>query len=209
MQQDDLLVSVRPRLGHNIPVSQTPNVVVRVYLRPFDEWENRTGASFGFRAELQTTKVEKKKGLFSLRTKRVTEPYWPGMFIQFNSKTSPRFEEDSAVILVRGDNNGREFTGPKITEPGWWTLGMSFTPDGRSHFYASPGVDDLTVDDHIGSSFPYGYRAESFNTFFFNVVNQDDGHTWSTAWIVDETALYLAPGARAPIANRPGVRRFR
>jgi hypothetical protein len=68
---------------------------------------------------------------------------------------------------------------------------MTFTPDGSTHFYASPGVDPLTERDHIASSKPYGHTAEKLNTFFFNVVNQDDGRTWSTEWIVDDPTLYL------------------
>jgi len=191
MQQDDLLVSVRPRLGRNIAVSRIPNVVVRVFMPPFEHWEQRTGASFGFRAELQTTKITKKRGLFSRRTKREIEPYWPGMFIQYNRKATTGKEHDSATILVRSDNRGQDSFGPTIEESGWWTMGMSFTPDGRVHYYASPGVDDLKASDHIASSYPYGYRAEHFNTFFFNIVNQDNGRSWSTEWVIDDPELYL------------------
>ena len=62
-----------------------------------------------------------------------------------------------------------------IDEPGWWTLGMSFTSDGQVHYYASEGVDDLTAEDHIMSSFPYGMKCITFNNFFFNVANWDNG----------------------------------
>jgi hypothetical protein len=29
------------------------------------------------------------------------------------------------------------------------------------------------------------------NTFFFNIVNNDDGRTWSTKWIIDDPELYV------------------
>ena len=196
MQQDDFVMSTASRVG-SISVSRTPSVVTRVHLPEFSEWEDRTGAQFGFRIDLRTTITEEqednRRGLFGLRRRRRTvqkqEPYWPGFFIQFHSSTEARFKEDSAALIIRGDELGHEKAGPKMT-PGWWTLGMSVTPDGRVHFYARPGVEDLRHSDHIYSSYPYDYRAHTFSTAFFNVVNDDDGRTWSTPWIVDDTALY-------------------
>ena len=39
---------------------------------------------------------------------------------------------------------------------------------------------------------PYGYHAELLETFFFDIVNMDDGKTWSTPWIVDDPMVYVA-----------------
>jgi hypothetical protein len=192
-QQDDLISAVATRVGQ-VSVGRTPSVVVRVYLPPFEKWENRTGTSFGFRAETWAkSKPEPSGGLFSppKKTKGPQEPYWPGMFIQFNSETDGRNKEDSALILIRGGTMGQDILGPAIKETGWWTLGMSFTPDGQVHYYASPGVDDLKPEDHIGSYFPYGFRALRFQSFFFNVSNQDDGQSWSTPWIIDDASVYF------------------
>ena len=41
MQQDDFVADVNYRLGGLIPASQCPSVVVRVFLPPVDEWEQR------------------------------------------------------------------------------------------------------------------------------------------------------------------------
>lgn len=197
MQQDDLLINVSSIVGGPIPVSMSPSVTVRVFLPPFEFWEKRTGASFGFRAELEGGSMDVissgRNGFFSKVTRRVIrkeEPYWPGMFIQFSSKTDGVNKEDSALILIRAGEQGQELIGPRITQPGWWTLGMTFTPDGMVHYYASPGVDALTERDHLASVKPYGHTAEQLNTFFFNVVCQDDGRSWSTEWVVDDPALY-------------------
>lgn len=195
MQQDDLLVNVSALLGGPIPVSTSPSIVVRVFLPPFEQWERRTGSQFGFRGELEGSswkQVSGRRGLFSKkgRTMRKSEAYWPGFFIQFNSKSDGRSTEDSALLIVRADENGHDIVGPQIRQSGWWTLGMSYTPDGMTHFYASPGVDALSERDHIATTKPYGHTAEQLNTFFFNVVNIDDGRTWSTEWIVDDPSLY-------------------
>ena len=72
---------------------------------------------------------------------------------------------------------------------------MSFTPDGMVHYYARPGVEELTAEDYITSQFPYGYRCERFRTFFYNVVNGDNGKTWSTTWIVDDPKVYVGAAA--------------
>ncbi|MGE5195012.1 MAG: hypothetical protein ACM3U2_21170 [Deltaproteobacteria bacterium] len=195
MQQDDLLVNVSSLMGGPISVSKSPSVVVRVFLPPFEQWEKRTGSTFGFRAELEggSMRLASHKGFFGKgsKMKRKYEAYWPGFFIQFNSRSDGQNKEDSAQLVIRAGAQGEDIVGPKITETGWWTLGMTFTPDGSTHFYASPGVDPLTERDHITTTKPYGHTAEKLNTFFFNVVNQDDGRTWSTEWIVDDPALYL------------------
>ena len=194
-QQDDLLINVTSLLGGPVPVSKSPSVVVRVFLPPFEQWEKRTGASFGFRAELEGGSITmvSHKSWFSKTTKKPRkkeEAYWPGFFIQLNSKTDGVNTEDSAVLLIRAGMQGEDIIGPKITQTGWWTLGMSFTPDGMTHFYASPGVDPLTERDHITTTKPYGHTAEMLNTFFFNIVSPDDGRSWSTEWIVDDPSLY-------------------
>ena len=178
-QQDDLLMAVRRKLRRPIPVSWQPSCLVRVYLPPFDKWENRTGASFGIRADVRG------------RRDGEVEPYWPGMFVLFNSETSRRIEQDSARVTVRADRRGRDVRGPNIAEPGWWTFGMSFTADGRVHHYASEGVDDLTEQDYLYSSYPYGYRCMEFHTFFFNVANWDNGRRWSTPWVIDDPEVYV------------------
>ena len=94
--------------------------MVRVFVPPFEEWENRSGASFGFRTDCWG----KKRGKFK------QEQYWPGLFINFRSATDRRFSQDSAFLTVRADQRGRDIRGPEIT-PGWWTMGMSVTGDGR------------------------------------------------------------------------------
>ena len=200
--QDDLLMGVETRLGRAIPVSWSPSVVVRVYLPEFDRWENRSGASFGVRADVTGRNRDGE-----------VEPYWPGMFILFRSETSQKYDHDFAQITVRARENGSDVPGPVIEEPGWWTFGLSFTPDGKVHQYASPGIDDLTDEDHLYSSTPYGSRCLALNNFFVNVANLDNGKNWSTPWTIDDAAVYVIPPrgqrvenltSRGSVANRSG-----
>ena len=191
MQQDDLIYNMQKVTGRGMSVADSPSVVVRVYMPPFEQWERRSGPTFGFRAGCYTHAIitgddHPDEGKFGL------EEYWPGMFICFEPQNPKRkIEKDSAYIRVRSGRNGGEIRGPQIEELGWWTLGLSFTPDGMVHYFASPGVDDLTMDDHITSQFPYGYRTELLKTFFFNVCTRDDGRTWSTPWVIDDPKVYF------------------
>jgi hypothetical protein len=190
-QQDDLICNVTARLGGGISVYRSPSVVVRVYMPPFDEWERRNGPSFGFRTACQTHKTEKKKGAFgSVSRTRKQETYWPGLFVHFVPGDGDK-KPDYAFFTVRAGGYGQDLRGPKITEPGWWTLGMSFTPDGRVHYYAKQGVENLTPDDHLTTQYPYGYRCERMDTMFFNVVSGDNGN-WSTPWIIDDAEVFIA-----------------
>ncbi|ODA29663.1 hypothetical protein [Planctopirus hydrillae] len=193
-QQDDLIAGVAQTIGY-LPVNRSPSFVVRVYMPPFEQWEKRTGSQFGFRTDCQTTinNPAASSGFGRLRRNstpaKKLENYWPGFFVQFNRKADG-YQEDHAILLLRSGSRGEDVPGPKITQPGWWTLGMSFTPDGQVHYYAHPGVEDLKASDHLYSSFPYSYRCEQVNTFFFNIVNMDDGKTWSTRFIVDDPKIY-------------------
>jgi hypothetical protein len=196
LQQDDLIVDCVSRLGSAIPVSEVPNCVVRVYLPPDGQWENRTGPHFGFRAGVTTTKMEARKGFFASGSDAVSEPYWPGMWIHYRRPADRKEGQAPAFIKVRGDRSGRDFQVLDIREFGWWTLGLTLTPDGAVHYYASPGVDPLTADDYLTSQFPYGYRAERFRTFFFNICNRYDGRTWSTPFVIDDPQLFLVKAAR-------------
>ncbi|QDU57051.1 hypothetical protein [Aeoliella mucimassa] len=64
--------------------------------------------------------------------------------------------------------------------------GHEFSADGQIHYYASPGVDDLTEEDYLGSSYPYSYKCLCMQNFFFNVANWDNGKNWSTPWVIDD-----------------------
>jgi hypothetical protein len=210
MHQDDFVANVQYRLKRTIDVSEVPSVTTRVFLPPVDEWEDRSGPHFGFRLALETTAMVDKEvgiGMFK-RTKREmgNEVYWPGMFVEFENKRQTRKEDDYAYLRIRSNRRGGDFRGPQITTTGWWTMGMSVTPDGMVHYYASPGVDELTVEDYITSQLPYDYRCERFRTFFYNVCSADDGRRWSTAFIVDDPKVYvLRP--KGKIATRPSRNR--
>jgi len=184
-QQDDLVA----RMGGAIPVSRSPSVVVRVYLPPFEEWETRTGNSFGIRTSCygrRSPNAPRPRG------SSTSGAYWPGFFIHlYSSKTDKRYPEDFAMLLIRANDRGADVFGPRITEPGWWTMGMSFSPDGQVHYYAKSGVGNLTQRDYITSHFCYGFRCQRLDSFFFDVVSPDDGKTWSTKWIIDDPAVYV------------------
>jgi hypothetical protein len=197
-KQDDFICNVSARLRSGIPVSRQPSVVVRVYMPPFEHWERRYGPTFGFRTACITyTSAPKKSpkrnrhgGFANVAYGSSQETYWPGFFVHFAPGDGDK-KADSAFITVRAGSYGQDLRGPKITEPGWWTMGMSFTPDGSVHYFAHVGIDDLKAADHITSQRPYSYRCERMDTMFFNVVSGDNGK-WSTPWIIDEAEVFIA-----------------
>ena len=201
MHQDDFVANVQYRLRRTISVHEAPSVTTRVYLPPVAQWEDRSGPHFGFRLALETTAMTEQevgRGIFKRKKMEMgNEIYWPGLFIEFESKTKTGKAEDYAYLRVRRNRRGGDFRGPQITTTGWWTLGMSITPDGMIHYYASPGVDNLTEADYITSQFPYDYRCERFRTFFYNICSADDGRSWSTSFVVDDPKVFaLRPAGR-------------
>ena len=142
--QDDLLMMFNKRLGRSIPMAWQPSCTVRVYLPEWDKWENRNGPSFGMRGDCMGREPD-----------GTMEAYWPGMFILRNNHKNKEGEMvKAAKLTIRGDKLGRDVRSLDIDEPGWWTLGMSFSEDGQIHYYAHKGVADLTADDHLMSSYP-------------------------------------------------------
>lgn len=203
--QDDLIMVTRPHKGFD--VSQYPSVVTRIYLPAFEEWEQRNGSMFAFRTEVIGTRRVAKvegKGLFARTVPSEPEQSWPGIFIQHTPRVGKTKQRD-AYLVIRGGPGG-DVRGPQIEETGWWTLGMSFTPDGQAHYFARPGVDPLEPADHIYSYFPYNYRVEQLTTLFFDTFNHEDGKTWSTPVIVDDTGLYLN-SRTASVARAGGQQR--
>jgi hypothetical protein len=196
VQQDDLISNSISRLRGGIPVGERPSVTVRVYLPPAEQWEKRSGPHFGFRTSASTLTTGKTSGLFSISRENEVEPYWPGMWIHFRSTATRGVEKDSAYIAVRSNRMGHDFPAKEITEFGWWTLGMSYTPDGMVHYYASPGVDELTAADYLTSQYPYGFQARQFRTYFFDVCNRNDGRSWSTPFVIDDPKLYVVDARR-------------
>lgn len=189
-QQDDLLMLFNRRLGRSIPVAWQPSCTVRVYLPEWDKWEQRSGASFGMRCDCQGRNPDGS-----------TEEYWPGMFLLFHKKTNKEGDQYSAKITVRGDKLGHDVRSLDIKEPGWWTLGMSFTPDGQIHYYAHAGIENLTEDDYLMSSYPYSMKCITYDNFFFNVANWDNGRTWSTPWVIDDPKVYVVPPPGQTVAQ--------
>jgi len=195
MHQDDFIANVQYRNGGPIPVSQSPNVTTRVYLPPIEEWEMRNGPHFAFRAAVETTIKEKSKFILGAPHDK-EEIYWPGLFVLRETKKVAGKNVDQFFFRVRADRNGGDFRGPDIETMGWWTLGLSFTPDGVVHYFAKPGVEELNANDYIASALPYGYRCETFRTFFYNSVNMDNGKSWSTPVVIDDPKVYVVTQPR-------------
>lgn len=191
-QQDDLLLKLDRRLGRSIPVTWRPSCTVRVYLPSWEQWEQRSGSSFGMRTDCRGRIPEGE-----------VAAYWPGMFLLFHKADGKKVATPYAQLTVRANGNGQDIRSVKIDEPGWWTLGMSFTPDGQIHYYASEGVDDLTEADHLISGFPYNYKCLALDNFFFNVANWDNGQSWSTPWLIDDPRVFVIPPAGESIATLP------
>jgi hypothetical protein len=194
-QQDDLLHNVAGTVGRTIPVAWSPNCVCRVYVPPTKYWEKRDGATFGYRI-----------GCLGFSHESSNEEYWPGIFLHME-----RTQKDGQVVQqvrswVRSDGHGRDMPSLTFEPESWVTMGMSVTPDGQCHFFQRKGIEDLTLEDCVGSYWCYGYRAHSFQTFFYNVINMDDGRSVSTPWIVDDAMLYAATAPADKIRMAGGQR---
>jgi hypothetical protein len=194
LQQEDFVASVFQRVG-KISVARQPSVVTRVWMPPFEEWENRVGqCHFAFRLALEKQPFGSWTQLSSHGTENEDDHFWPGIFV--NLVRNPEAQNDGHPYAIgmwmKASAQGRQLKGPVSTQTGWWTMGMSVSADGRVNYFAKPGVDDLTEQDMIGSDYPFGYRAVLFRNFFFNVCNGDNGHSWSSQFVIDDPAVYVA-----------------
>lgn len=194
VEQDDFCANVPEVMGGLTPISWQPNCMCRVYVPPVDKWENRVGASFGYRVGVRATHNKKKTN--------DKEEYWPGMFFRMENKVVENQTKRVMRVQVRANEYGQDVPGPVIEEPGWYTLGMTLTSNGAVHYFFRPGVEALTAENRIASHYPYGYRIAQFETFFFNTLCRDTGRTWSTPWVVDDAFLYLSTPPRSMLAKQ-------
>lgn len=190
LQQEDLIANVFQRVG-KIPVSREPSVVTRVWMPPFEEWENRVGqCHFAFRLALEQRPYVSYSS-FSTGEEHLV---FPGIFV--NLVRNPKAKEDghpyAISMWMKATSGGRPIRGPQTTQTGWWTMGMSVSPDGKVNYFAKPGIENLTAEDLIGSDYPFGKRAILFRNFFFNVCSGDDGHSWSSQFVIDDPTMYTA-----------------
>lgn len=203
--QDDLFLNVGRALGQSLYPSMSPSLVVRVYVPPVDEWQQRDGSHFAFRAAAIGTRSKATESRWGRsRTEQKTEGYWPGLFFQLYEGHSRADKQDHPYLLIRSGERGEDYYKLAIQETGWWTLGMSFSPDGRVHYFAHPGTADLTSADHLASHFPYGFRCERIDELFFDIWNDSRSGQWSPKWIIDDVAVYQGSGAG--MAQQPNSR---
>jgi hypothetical protein len=186
-QQDDLLHNSQATAG-SLPVSWSPNCICRVYVPPTKYWEKRDGATFGYRTGLMAH-----------------EEYWPGIFLHMEWKPTDGKPGPLVRSWIRADNHGRDMPSLTFEPETWITMGISHTPDGAVHFFQRAGIEELTKEDCVGSYHCYGWRAHTFQTFFLNVINMDDGRSVSTPWIVDDAYLFAAtaPASKIRMAGGP------
>lgn len=190
LQQEDLIANVFQRVG-KIPAARGPSVVTRVWIPPMENWENRSeSCHFAFRLALEQQPFQ----TFSRYSKPEDNHFWPGIFI--NKVRNPDAQKDgkpyAMYMWMKATRQGTQIRGPVSTETGWWTLGMSVSPDGRVNYFAKQGVNELSIADMIGSDFPFGKRAVTFRNFFFNVCNGDNGRTWSSQFVIDDPEMFVA-----------------
>jgi hypothetical protein len=188
-QQDDLLHNGEQLAGRALPVTWSPNCVCRVFIVPHTRWEERNGASFGYRL-----------GLVGWGKKN-NEEYWPGMFFHMERGLKDNERTYAIRAWIRADEHGRDLPSLTLEPETWMTMGMSCTPDGACHFFLKAGIEDLEEKDCVGSYFCYNYRAHSWQCFFYNVINMDDGRSVGTPWIIDDAMLYCAT---PPVASIRG-----
>jgi len=188
-QQDDLLHNVEGVAGTQIPVAWSPNVVCRVYIPAEKQWERRNGATFGYRI-----------GLYGYTPQGKYDEYWPGIFFHMQREQGADGKiKPSILSVLRADEFGRDLPGPTFQPSSWCTLGMSMPPDGSVQFYGKPGIEDLTAKDFLGGWHCYSWRGVNFTTFFYNVINMDNGRSWGTPWTIDNAYLYVATAPRQNI----------
>ncbi|MGV2336392.1 MAG UNVERIFIED_CONTAM: hypothetical protein LVR18_20545 [Planctomycetaceae bacterium] len=190
MEQDDLIMSCSSRVGM-ISAAAVPTASLASGSPALISGKTAPAATSATALTLKPPSPKRKKSCCSPKNVKKQEDYWPGFFIEFHSAHDGRFPKDEAWLIIRGNHLGQEIRSIQLT-PGWWTLGMSVSGDGRVHYYARPGVENLTPANLLHSGNPYSYSAEYFATHFYNVCNQNDGKTWSTPFIIDDPAIFTA-----------------
>jgi hypothetical protein len=181
-QQDDLIGRIVQISGVGvIPVSRQPSLIARIRIPPPEQWENTVLSALSFRVGVEGTNGLKN---------------WPGMFFQLNRAARTvtligRANELNQDFFLTAAFSYDEFLAPRN---GWMTVGLSFTNDGRMHYYAGLGAGSLGAANLLNSRFPGNQPVKQLEYFFSSTVNTDNGSTWSPEFHLDDVRLTVNDG---------------
>jgi len=133
LTQEDLLTAEYEQiLKRKLTRADQPVFIVRVWLPPFDQWGDQR--SFGFRHEsfLENGVKDQHYSTIWLVYDRSMKPK---PFFKYRIGTNELFYEVYDPRLIEQD--------------GWWTIAIAFDKNGFCHYYAHPGVGDLTEKDEM------------------------------------------------------------
>jgi hypothetical protein len=128
---EDMITTYSDQIGRSLVAAEKPSVVTWLWLPPFNEWPTGVNASgfrewLGFRVTAYDADLPENNGL-----------YWPGIYIAT--------DDNGPCLIARvGDGYAPDVTIGRISTSGWWTLGIAFSDDGRTEYYAAPGQVTLT-----------------------------------------------------------------
>lgn len=181
-QQDDLIGRISQISGVGIiPVIRQPTLIARIRIPPPEQWESVTLSAFSFRVGVEGTNGLKN---------------WPGMFFQLNRTAR------TVTLIGRANEQNQDFPlslainydTSLSSRNGWMTVGLSFTNDGRMHYYAGIGAGNLAEANLLNSRFPGNQPVKQLEYFFSSTVNTDNGSTWSPEFHLDDVRLTVNDG---------------
>lgn len=123
---EDMISTYDEQIGRSLEAVEGPSVVTWVWLPPFAAWPGGMNAAgfrewLGFRVTAFDAELVNGSGF-----------YWPGIFVA-NDDFGP-------VLMARvGDGYAPDVPIARVEVSGWWTLGIAFSWDGRTEYYAAPG----------------------------------------------------------------------
>lgn len=181
---EDMTSTYTDQIGRSLDASERPSAVTWVWLPPFQEWPTGVNASgfrewLGFRVTAHDANLQFTGGL-----------YFPGIYVS---------TDDAGPCLIArvGDGYAEDVTIGRISVSGWWTLGLSWSDQGRTEFYAAPGRVALTNENllHTTPTFsdPEANRSidQLVGNFWALRMTYPPTGQLSPNWLIDFDRVYV------------------
>jgi hypothetical protein len=188
---EDLTSTYSAQIERSVSFSEGPSVVATIWLPPFSEWPTGYNAAgerewLGFRVTAYDADLSSNSGF-----------YFPGIYIAFD-------DEGPCLRSRVGDGITSDITIGRIATHGWWTFGLSWSQQGRTEYYASPGRVILTNSHLLHTDFTYPDPAANrsidqlIGNFFALRLTYPPTGQLSTNWMVDFIRVHVRTAPALP-----------
>ena len=188
---EDMTSTYADQIGRALDAAEGPSIVAWILVPPLPEWPTGVNASdfrewFGVRVTAYDAQLPLNGGFF-----------FPGIYFA-------TADGGPCLIARVGDGYTDDVTIGRVATAGWWTIGLAWSAEGVTEYYAAPGRVSLTNADrlHVTPKFADPAANRSIDQLVGNFIalrmTYPATGQLSPDWRMDNFRVYTSTAAALP-----------